>query len=69
MNTFINIHIYIWIHINIYIYIYSYMYMNIGVAVSGLVSGYSGLSVGMMYYATTAGDLITDGSYYGREGA
>ena len=39
------------------------------VALSGLATGLSGLTVGLTYYATTAGDLVTDGVYYGRDGA
>jgi hypothetical protein len=36
------------------------------VATTGTVSGFSGLTVGSMYYATTSGALVTDGQLYGR---
>ena len=39
------------------------------VAVSGVATGFTGLTVGMTYYATTSGKLVTDGVYYGRDGA
>lgn len=39
------------------------------VALSGLAGGFSGLTPGMTYYATTSGKLVTDGTYYGRDGA
>ena len=39
------------------------------VALSGLAGGLSGLTPGMTYYSTTSGKLVTDGTYYGRDGA
>lgn len=38
------------------------------VAVSGTVSGLSGLTTGKMYYTTTNGILVADSNYYGRDG-
>lgn len=38
------------------------------VALSGTVSGLSGLTVGKMYYTTTNGKLVADSSYLGRDG-
>jgi hypothetical protein len=35
------------------------------VSMSGVATGFSGLTPGMTYYTTTAGKLVTDGSYYG----
>ena len=35
------------------------------VSMSGVATGFSGLVPGMSYYTTTAGELFTDGSYYG----
>ena len=36
---------------------------------SGVATGFTGLTAGMTYYATTSGKLITDGMYYGRDEA
>ena len=38
------------------------------VAVSGTVNGFSNLVVGKMYYTNTAGQLVADGNFYGRDG-
>lgn len=39
------------------------------VALSGMAGGFSGLIPGVTYYATTSGKIVTDGAYYGRDGA
>lgn len=39
------------------------------VALGGIAAGFSGLTPGMTYYATTSGKVITDGSLYGRSSA
>jgi hypothetical protein len=39
------------------------------VAMSGLAGGFSNLDVGLAYYGTTTGELISDGVHYGRDGA
>lgn len=37
------------------------------VAITGMASGFTGLTPGLNYYTTTSGKLITDGVYYGRD--
>ena len=39
------------------------------VSVSGVVTGFAGLKAGLTYYSTTTGQLVTDGTFYGRDAA
>ena len=45
----------------------SYQYGS--VVLSGMAGGLSGLVPGVTYYSTTSGKIVTDGAYYGRNGA
>ena len=39
------------------------------VSVTGVVTGFAGLKAGLTYYSTTTGQLVTDGTFYGRDAA
>ena len=39
------------------------------VSVTGVVTGFAGLKPGLTYYSTTTGQLVTDGTFYGRDAA